>query len=558
MTRLINRQEDLSQASNLKKMGIGSVLRLCSLVLVILTTVHVVSDIYGEMPTLRDGVVAKRSIYQWARTSSGLGYDITVENKLTDLGGVEKIERIIANSSNIQMWREVENGSRVSNKNKHQGSLTAQKLQRIKSNSHTSLEVSVSNKSSKLGFLMSLLYIQQLTGAFISFTQLSKIAGLLNLSSVEPYVYDTGLIKGGARKRDRFALNLSAIYDHVHMKKVIESCTKTELKTFENFVYVASRNVLLVSFVTFSEKPQQVFPGGRQIIELDCDTYHSMVQNRLLTLNKEALPYTQNGLQTLNDWASTFSDARFECSGVVLLDAQPKHAMPLTWIVDALGTIVRKQAEKFGSATLVLDIWRGIHSEADSNFFYYVPRFNLSGCSSIHTIKHSEGVVSATNQFVKQFSLTRPAIGVHVRGERLMRDSDYNAAYSIDCMKQLRKLLQSLTSTNRSMSVYIFHDLGEYGSISCSTSMSCFKARRNFVSNLKKLGYPVITFDPTKFKPAPKSRAFAAFVEREYLANVDDLVTVGRGGFQNSIVDRFLTHSTGNQERLHRICQSMY
>ena len=89
--------------------------------------------------------------------------------------------------------------------------------------------------------------------------------------------------------------------------------------------------------------------------------------------------------------------------------------------------------------------------------------------------------MSATNQFVKRFSLTRPAIGVHVRGERLMRDSDFNAAYSIDCLKQLRKLLQSLTSTNRCMSVYIFHDVGEYGSISCSTSIICFKAIPNFL-----------------------------------------------------------------------------
>ena len=52
----------------------------------------------------------------------------------------------------------------------------------------------------------------------------------------------------------------------------------------------------------------------------------------------------------------------------------------------------------------------------------------------------------------------------------------------------------------------------------------------------------------------PMNSAFASFVEQEYLAHVDILVTLGNGGFQSSIIDQFLINSNGNRANLHRIC----
>ena len=48
----------------------------------------------------------------------------------------------------------------------------------------------------------------------------------------------------------------------------------------------------------------------------------------------------------------------------------------------------------------------------------------------------------------------------------------------------------------------------------------------------------------------------AAFVDREYLTRVDVLVTVGRGEYQQNIVERFLDRSGGKQDNLHRICNN--
>ena len=72
---------------------------------------------------------------------------------------------------------------------------------------------------------------------------------------------------------------------------------------------------------------------------------------------------------------------------------------------------------------------------------------------------------------------------------------------------------------------------------------------------LKQLRYQVIHYDPNNFKQFPNSRVFASFVEREYLSHVQVLVTVGRGTFQQSIVERFLKTSEENNKQLHRICK---
>ena len=99
----------------------------------------------------------------------------------------------------------------------------------------------------------------------------------------------------------------------------------------------------------------------------------------------------------------------------------------------------------------------------------------------------------------------------------------------------------------------MFHDLGRYGSESCSKE--CKKGRTKLLSKMEQLKFRVVHFDPSTFKSFPNSGIFASFVEREYLSHVQVLVTVGQGGFQQSIVNRFLKYSRGYDEHLHyRIC----
>ena len=211
---------------------------------------------------------------------------------------------------------------------------------------------------------------------------------------------------------------------------------------------------------------------------------------------------------------------------------------------------------KFGSATVVLDTWKGLHSVPDTKYFSYIPGFTAKGCDDFHTIEHSNLVISAAHRFVERFNLTQPAVGVHIRGERLLRNSNWNIEYSIDCLQQLYNLLHNHSVDNYSFpkTVHVFHDMGGYGSTSCSSSKKCINGQRKLLLKIRQLRLPVISYDPSTFKSFPNSGIFASFVEKEYLSHVQVLVTVGQGGFQQSIVNRFVEYSRGTDKHLHRIC----
>ena len=394
------------------------------------------------------------------------------------------------------------------------------------------------------GYLLTIDYKQQTTAGFKTYNQLAAIAGLLNLSCVEPYVYHDGL-KGGADYKDRHALKLSSLYDFSQMKNATKSCAKTDLKSFQEFLDNASPHVVLVSFITSVKKPQFSFLKDKDIVEFDC---HNNIPN------------IQNSIKTLNSWTVSYNvttNKLFSCSRVVLLDARPKHELPLRDIIDVLGSIVREQVEMFGSATVVLDSWTGLESSGNSSYFPYVSGFMTKGCYGAFTLEHSKLVISAAHHFVECFNLTQPVVGVHIRGERLLRDAHWNIEYSIDCLQQLYNFLHNHSVIGNSFpeKVYVFHDLGKYGSASCEKTKECNHARPELLSKLKQLRFREVYFDPSNFTSFPNNRVFASFVEREYLSHVQVLVAVGRGGFQKSIVNRFLKYS--KRRDLYRICNSL-
>ena len=160
--------------------------------------------------------------------------------------------------------------------------------------------------------------------------------------------------------------------------------------------------------------------------------------------------------------------------------------------------------------------------------------------------------MEAAHNFSQSLHQTRPVIGVHIRGERLLINT--KGKFS-SCFRQLTNCLETLTNTNKipNERVHVFHDLGGYGTKTC-TYGHCAKGRSKLLSQINSLSYPVISYEPTKFNPVHVSPAFASFVEREYLANVDILVTIGGGGFQHGMHQRFLNYSSNNKDNLHKIC----
>ena len=228
------------------------------------------------------------------------------------------------------------------------------------------------------GYLLAVDFNQQVTGSFTAFSQLSKIASLLNLSIVEPYVIGTRLRGVPETHNDdqiQQALTLGALYDVESIQSTLRSCCFiTQLVPFETITQKAYHNVIYVSL--FARKTMYSFPPEK-IMETDNRTADMQYYN------------------ALKHWVALISGKipSFNLSQHVILDSQPRDPVYLSNIIRVLGSIIREEVAKHGPVTVVFGLWRGLRNTSDSNYFYYnIPDFS-SSCT-LYTLDHSKAVIS--------------------------------------------------------------------------------------------------------------------------------------------------------------------
>lgn len=405
------------------------------------------------------------------------------------------------------------------------------------------------NVSRPQGYLLAVAYEQQLTAALLGFAQLSKIADSLNLFFVEPFVQNSQLkgVPVFEGKLTKPFWKLGMLYNISEMQKSLEGCISSyKLSNIEQMVRKASRKVIVVFLMTSASDEL----GDKQIIIKDNDSKRSDAGFVVHILNV----YVYYWLKQTNLFQH-YGHSVFHLSKVIMINARPFHPTSFGSIREALLSVISIEVAKEGSATVLVEKWRGIHTTNGSKFFYFMPDFSWDEDEcDLYALQASNLVIKAAHNFSLHVNLSRPQIGIHIRGERLLIDSRGNTSYYITCLEQLKTLLKTLLNhyggTNKN--VIVFHDLGPYGSRSCTRSY-CLEGRADFLSILETYNFPIRSYNPAKLKYTPQSPAFASFVEREFLSHVDVLITLGRGGFQQSIVERFLTNGA-RQKDLYRLC----
>ena len=405
------------------------------------------------------------------------------------------------------------------------------------------------------GFIMATEYQQQLLGGFKGFYHLSKIASALNLSIVEPFVSRTSLTGVPSLKEglDQ-CLKLSHFYDLYGLRDAFLQCSDVKLETFENFFTKSSHRIVMVDFLKSLDFYRKVFPPNgmnMKTIELKSDTKGTSVS--LALLNQYAAHMFQKRCKKIRCSKTKYL---FKKSRVILIDARPLH--PLSWelVRTTLESVINEEVNKYGSVTLVLPSWRDIQPPGMiSSFFYSMPDFPWDNCQDVVLIPHSKTVMAAADKFVADKMKPHPVVGVHIRAERLLIDYKGDVTHFMGCLKQLKNLLGNGTvpSVPRE-NVHLFHDLGSYGSQTCKNF--CKAGYDAVLSAVYKLGYKILYYEPPDDSYVPMKKTLAAFVDREYLTRVDVLVTIGRGAFQQNIVDRFISRSGGKRDDVYRICHN--
>ena len=417
-------------------------------------------------------------------------------------------------------------------------SVTVQETQTI------STQQTPKSTTPSLGYLLAANIRQQMTQAVWGYCDLASLASLLQLSSVQPYVSGTfleTLPEVGGGRSPPYAMNLSTFYDIGMFRSMLRTCSTSndhEMVSFETFLERGSRQVVLVYALSSLGKYESEFARGK-IVEL-----HKTATKTPLALTK------------LNRWASYISKQKgrrfveFTVRRVFLIDARPRKVLSLQAVLHALRSVINKNQHPEGvSTTILFDTWRGIHSNLDSRFFYYIPQYR-EHCSSIHDVAHSQQIINASSAFGRTIgdSLYHLKVGVHIRGERLLMR--YKKDF-VKCLNQLDTFLSRIKS--KYVQLRVFHDFGKYGTRSC-TYDECQELRSKFLSEVDKRGYNVTFFDPVKFPSFPRNPTFVSFVEREYLSSMDLLVTLGFGGYQESVIERFLRQENHKNMHVHKIC----
>ena len=65
----------------------------------------------------------------------------------------------------------------------------------------------------------------------------------------------------------------------------------------------------------------------------------------------------------------------FNLSHHVIVDSRPRDPVYLSNITRVMGSIIREEVAKHGPVTVVFGLWRGLHNNGDSYYFYYIPDF---------------------------------------------------------------------------------------------------------------------------------------------------------------------------------------
>ena len=415
--------------------------------------------------------------------------------------------------------------------------------------SNHTLKLKLDNEGSTRGYLLVTKYEQQLMNSIVSFYHVANITALLNLSSVEPFITPLGQLTGAPGTKGfsaQFTVRLSHFFAMENFKSSLNiCCSGNNLVTFESFVQKASRDVVVVIIMP------SLGPGSKRL------------------LNGEKFAVVDNVeeayLNNLNSWvkwgakAKSWNSTLFRVSRMVLIDARPQSPdpFPLGELIKELDTVVSQQVAKYGSATFVINNFRDIQMmNAPSGFFYSLPPGSIlqRTCSTLDNTAYTQSVVCAARQFRESLSGTRPVIGIHIRGEKLLLG--YNGSHSqhMKCLNELKRFVDSdVIPVNVSHGdINLFHDLDKHASITCGGYGYCKNGRKEWVAGVEKLGYRIVQYDPSKFRPAWYKNIFAALVVIEYLSNVDYLVTVGKGQYQDTIVSRFIKNR--GETLYHRIC----
>ena len=178
----------------------------------------------------------------------------------------------------------------------------------------------------------------------------------------------------------------------------------------------------------------------------------------------------------------------------------------------------------------------------------------MSKCRMIGAqMVYSDKVLDTANQFIHSLDLQESSyVSVHIRFEYMFADvkPDPEAFYKC-CMRKLNVLLGMVQQKYNitSKRTLLMKDFRSYGSKTCfyeGSYRNVSICKTKSAKLLSQLNVTLVEFDPVTVH-APVNSGFVSLVEASSLFNGRALITVGRGAYQNYLIQHFLKHHQESQ-----------
>ena len=447
---------------------------------------------------------------------------------------------------------------------------------------NSSHDITAENSTAAVkSYVLALGFTEQLSTGAHSLLQLGTLASDWERLLVEPMVARShifgawdlvrstpGFETGSADEN----LPFFSVYDQVKVNHYLHSRLDPRVGMVEygEFLSTAPKDVTLIHFVTKVPSTINLIPTN-VFSPLDSSTARRLrkeFKNKASLVldcmfNSAALDFVTKVEERLNE-ARALSlneqSAWFNVSQLLCLDTLSVYSSEfLSQYIKQPSTVIFTNWCGCGVRNCTLTATEFVPQKRPlpTNFRYAVlTRASCKNCtvSSQHEL-HSSLVREAAAVFLsQQLQMTRPFLAVHVRLERVIEDGFAldAAGYVIACLKELKEFVER--NATGSKQILLITDVGkQYGSDSCN------KQGDRCNNGSAALGLKALdTLGLARQQYVPETlhnSAFVSLVEMHALAAGEQLVMVGRGGFQRTLESLYLALGHSRQD-IHLICST--
>ncbi len=325
--------------------------------------------------------------------------------------------------------------------------------------------------------------------------------------------------------------------------QLLLSYSLPRLATFGNFLQRASREVIVVHYISSKETHELVVMKGSTKSRLeqefsrdyivDCRehlrTFTSMIEgalNRELNSHRPLTPVTSQG---------QFHVGKYWCVNMTEFSTPQKSALKMEFGESEDVTIIILNWRGVGKNQVVKNSAKGLHS--NNRVAMLDACQHHLGIQWRGMIAYSPVVLETARRYAASLgiALTDQYAAVHIRSEKLGLREKRLHGVTLICFKELMRQVDAFAEKHPSLKIVYITDYGPYSSDTCR---KC-KGAKDVYKFLLRRNIETTYFDPAQFN-ATLDSGFAAAVESQFISSASVLFLCGGGGYQTQIAARFL------------------